>query len=1142
MKHKFACIEKDIEQPIISFPYGEEFSNVVYRVHKYWGRKPANVVGQYITTYCPEGGIILDPFLGGGTTAIEAIKLKRKIIGLDINPLAIFITKTTLSPVRLAPLESTFKSIFRQLIPIIAPLYQTRCIDHKCKKQAYISYIVFKDNDWNYLENESPQKIYYYCSCSSKTLQKEPDNEDLDRIKQIKFINISDWYPKDLNLPQIRPGRREARTIYDLFTKRNLYSLSIIYKLISEISPGIIRNCLLMAFSSALPQCSRLAGIERRNEDYLAMGWILTSFRIMQEHIERNPLMSFKFAFERILKGKQESNRLLYSYKEAECIEDIFKTDANGLIFQASVDDIQEIFKGYKVDYVFTDPPHGHSIQYMKLSTISNAWLKLPTSSEKEIIQETPSIRSREEFEKQIIRAFTNIRNVISSNCRVHVYFRGKKENEMLNAASLLVKSGFKFIRALFQPQRYSFRTTFRGNEGHKKHISAPGDWIMHLRPEWEKTNFVLRDDEIERVVVDKAKEILIGRGQPTELQYILLYVASEIDSNILGKDPHSIQRSLERNVNKIFCIEKNLKKKREDRLWWLIGHKKPKISLETEVERIVAEKLVGRDEIGASGPYLYQAIYSKFPSLKTPDQDTIGRVLDKVADLRGLEKKYYLKQEYMSKKEYHSRLVLALMRLGIANRFMVCISPSAIKRINNSELKGELADIWDKNPDDILPSDKFLENTPLEKYPNVLWVISERVHAHFEVEDSSEIPATTYEKGEIIREKYPESERVLVVPHKVIDGINMQLKEKQSFWHVAPYHNILFSDDPSTYKPIAEEEKTSLAGAEPLKLRIVSKIEIKDTAGEIVAFKLKLKCSPDVLKRIRPGHFLQVEINGNARKYVSKYHCGNDYYGLSGGLNGNGQKLEFGRVPLSIHRVYYENFEPTSFKNRSTNFLPEVFWEWIQRGEMNYLDLLIRIVGPGTRNLFQMREGEIINAVGPLGKSIEISSGIGNGILVSGGVGLASLYPIAHYLRERGYPVTLFAGAKDKRTLSELPGGVLHEFVEMGVKCFVTDETIEKRLVTDLFSEKIEYFSKHGGQIFSCGPWAMLKEVNRLAEQVDIPCTVLIDRLMLCGIGACMSCVVKTREAGRKGESLINLSRACLEGPAFNGKTIVWD
>jgi len=35
---------------------------------------------------CPPDGIVLDPFMGSGTTAIVARKLNRKYVGFELNP------------------------------------------------------------------------------------------------------------------------------------------------------------------------------------------------------------------------------------------------------------------------------------------------------------------------------------------------------------------------------------------------------------------------------------------------------------------------------------------------------------------------------------------------------------------------------------------------------------------------------------------------------------------------------------------------------------------------------------------------------------------------------------------------------------------------------------------------------------------------------------------------------------------------------------------------------------------------------------------------------------------------------------------------------------------------------------------------
>lgn len=47
---------------------------------------PEKLIMDCIKAGCPEGGIVLDPFMGSGTTAIVARKLNRNYIGFELNP------------------------------------------------------------------------------------------------------------------------------------------------------------------------------------------------------------------------------------------------------------------------------------------------------------------------------------------------------------------------------------------------------------------------------------------------------------------------------------------------------------------------------------------------------------------------------------------------------------------------------------------------------------------------------------------------------------------------------------------------------------------------------------------------------------------------------------------------------------------------------------------------------------------------------------------------------------------------------------------------------------------------------------------------------------------------------------------------
>lgn len=72
-KHTFWSLENpDVLQPVTLMHH--------YAVY------PETIVEQFVMAACPPGGIVLDPFVGTGTTMVVAKKLGRHYVGIDINP------------------------------------------------------------------------------------------------------------------------------------------------------------------------------------------------------------------------------------------------------------------------------------------------------------------------------------------------------------------------------------------------------------------------------------------------------------------------------------------------------------------------------------------------------------------------------------------------------------------------------------------------------------------------------------------------------------------------------------------------------------------------------------------------------------------------------------------------------------------------------------------------------------------------------------------------------------------------------------------------------------------------------------------------------------------------------------------------
>lgn len=60
--------------------------NVKPNKEAHFATYPEELIAPCILAGCPEGGTVLDPFMGSGTTGIVARKLSRNYVGIELNP------------------------------------------------------------------------------------------------------------------------------------------------------------------------------------------------------------------------------------------------------------------------------------------------------------------------------------------------------------------------------------------------------------------------------------------------------------------------------------------------------------------------------------------------------------------------------------------------------------------------------------------------------------------------------------------------------------------------------------------------------------------------------------------------------------------------------------------------------------------------------------------------------------------------------------------------------------------------------------------------------------------------------------------------------------------------------------------------
>ena len=76
----------DVDQAKARDSYKDVFRTTVQPFGDHQATFPDDLIIPLIATSCPVNGLVYDPFMGSGTTAYNAIKMKRNYIGSEINP------------------------------------------------------------------------------------------------------------------------------------------------------------------------------------------------------------------------------------------------------------------------------------------------------------------------------------------------------------------------------------------------------------------------------------------------------------------------------------------------------------------------------------------------------------------------------------------------------------------------------------------------------------------------------------------------------------------------------------------------------------------------------------------------------------------------------------------------------------------------------------------------------------------------------------------------------------------------------------------------------------------------------------------------------------------------------------------------
>ena len=616
----------------INFAIPETKRPPIYTSMKYWGKKPHNVWSEYISTYVPKGGFYLDPFAGSGMSGIEAVRVGRKAICLDANPLTTFVFDVYCSKFDELRFEKKAKDIFE--IVSKNQIYQ----DYFCYESGY----VLHNTKYN---KDVPYEVCFVSSSGHNRFERLPLKIDVETNENSKMIHISTPFPQK----EFRTASAFSNSFltsigktYDcLFTKKNLAILSLIFDEILKLEEVDIKKQLLFAFIQSVHLCCKMCvpRSKKTKRDY-STSWGRSAYFAASKSMEMNPLL----VFYNNCVGKQSVSSCLSFLKVyvgelkgkniTSCDKIDFSEDYNlwyGIKDSRYLSSYMD--KGI-VDFVITDPPYGGLVPYLDLSYIWLAWLELFDSMynpDYSIEISVNSDKSHLDFRIDMAQVLSEISIVSKSKAKMVLTFNNKEPEVWKSLLGAILDAGYSVEKVIHQQNLRSGES----NVADKYGTSSTDFYIRCIK----SCNCLFEIDNIDLYdyICSIAEDIILSRAEPTPYQILFNGIMTRLSShpNAFENFDKDLILALQ-NSERFYTIDNT--DTLSGNYWWIKNKVYNKNSSKTLTNRVRAllERLFAQSNT-IEHTDLLKLIYKKFPNGLSPDSVVLEKIILEFADRKGV-------------------------------------------------------------------------------------------------------------------------------------------------------------------------------------------------------------------------------------------------------------------------------------------------------------------------------------------------------------------------------------------------------------------------------------------------------------------------------------------------------------------------
>ena len=477
----------------------------IYKIHKYFARRPHNQFRAIIEHYVPENGVVLDCFAGGGVTLVEGLTSNRRVISLDLNSIASLVQQAQVIEVPASRINEVTSQLALEIQKVVGSWFETECrhceesTPYRWIERAYVvscptcSEDVLLSESNKFLQSSGKIKngsykctncsnsfesvstvrnssrilnVRYKCGSCGIEETASPTHEDIALSEHVREIEASFLKKQKLAVPveeipmdwdrqsEDALRRKGFVTFADLFTVRNRVFIALLLK-------GIAAKKTVLSYEDYVGSLAQISALIRYVNsmtfstsswmDGRPVAWAKHAYWTPNQFIEVNP---FEYLSHRQLATtKWETDRVSrFSNKiRSENPNDVIKGFAD---YSIVCGDSRRIdIPSDSVDAIITDPPFGGNVQYGELTHLWQVWLRDANPFENGLFGLKPEIlvhrkkkaqgKTPKNYEDGLREVFTECHRVLKDDGVLAFTFNNKSAEAWFSVMNAAFAAGF---------------------------------------------------------------------------------------------------------------------------------------------------------------------------------------------------------------------------------------------------------------------------------------------------------------------------------------------------------------------------------------------------------------------------------------------------------------------------------------------------------------------------------------------------------------------------------------------------------------------------------------------------------------------------------------------------------------------------